>query len=49
MQTSASAANVTLIEWPPRSPQLNPVENLWRYCATTTGPTEPTLTQGNCI
>lgn len=25
-------ANISLLPLPPRSPELNPVENLWHYC-----------------
>jgi transposase len=35
--------NVTLVLLPPKSPELNPAENLWHYLrAATTGPTGST-------
>lgn len=30
-KTLAVPANITLVTLPPRSPELNPVENLWHY------------------
>ena len=31
--------NITLLPLPPKSPELNPVENIWQFCATTGSPT----------
>ena len=43
--------NITVLALPPRSPELNPVENVWHSCATTgcrTGSSNPTKTSSRC-
>jgi transposase len=34
--------NVTLLEWPPKSPDANPIENLWRDLKTAANQRQPT-------
>ena len=43
--------NITVLALPPRSPELNPVENVWQFIATTgcrTGSSNPTKTSSRC-
>ena len=40
-------ANVTIIQLPPYSPELNPIENLWVYLRAISGRIAPTPTTTN--